>query len=64
MPKAIELLPCPFCGAKADLYGECDMVWVRCSNEFCRAQRICKFDEPEDAAENWNMRPVVKRLKT
>lgn len=48
--------PCPFCGSKAGLYGECDMVWARCSNEDCRAERICKFDEHEEAIEDWNQR--------
>lgn len=51
-----KLKPCPFCGGKAEYYGECDMLWVRCSNEDCQAQTIKKFDEPEDAATEWNNR--------
>ena len=52
-----KLKPCPFCGGEAEYYGECDMVWIRCSNYDCRAERIGKFDEPEEAAEYWNTRP-------
>jgi AbrB family looped-hinge helix DNA binding protein len=51
-----KLMPCPFCGAPARFTGECDMVWAECSNDDCRAVRICKFDEPEDAVEDWNQR--------
>lgn len=53
-----ELKPCPFCGSKAELYGECDMVWVRCSNDNCRAELITRFDEPEDAIKEWNQRAL------
>lgn len=49
-----ELKKCPFCGSKAELVGECDMVWARCGNYDCQAQRINKFDEPEDAIKDWN----------
>jgi hypothetical protein len=51
-----NLKSCPFCGSKAEFYGECDMVWARCSNYDCKAERICKFDEPEEAVEDWNQR--------
>lgn len=50
----IKLKPCPFCGGEAEYHGECNMVWVRCTN--CHAERIYKFDEPEEAAEDWNRR--------
>ncbi len=33
-----KLLPCPFCGGEAEYYGECDMVWVRCSRYGCYAE--------------------------
>jgi len=49
-----KLLPCPFCGFPAELTGECDMVWARCTS--CEAQRIYKFDEPEEAIADWNER--------
>lgn len=52
----VELKPCPFCGSPAELTGECDMIWGRCSNENCQAELIGKFDEPEDAIEDWNNR--------
>lgn len=51
-----ELKPCPFCGSPAELTGECDMVWVRCSNEDCWCQMVTRFDEPEEAIEEWNRR--------
>lgn len=51
-----ELKPCPFCGSRAEYTGECDMVWVRCSNEDCWCQLVTRFDEPEEAAEEWNRR--------
>jgi len=51
-----KLKLCPFCGSEAQYYGECDMVWVRCSNYNCGAQRSGKFDEPEEAATDWNER--------
>lgn len=51
-----ELKPCPFCGSTAELIGECDMVWARCTNYDCRAERINRFDEPEDAVKDWNER--------
>ena len=54
---AKTLKPCPFCGSKAEYYGECDMVMVRCSDYDCYAQRSGWFDEPEDAADDWNRRP-------
>lgn len=40
----------------AELTGECDMVWVRCSNEDCWCQMVTRFDEPEEAIEEWNRR--------
>jgi hypothetical protein len=55
-----ELKPCPFCGSPAEYHGECDMVWIRCSNYDCGAERSSKFDEPEDAAKDWNERPLRK----
>ena len=52
----IGLKPCPFCGREAKYTGECDMVWVVCSNYNCQAKKINKFDEPEEAAADWNVR--------
>ena len=51
-----ELFPCPFCGSEAEYYGDCDMVKARCSNEDCQCELISWFDEPEEAAEEWNKR--------
>lgn len=52
--KPDTLKPCPFCGGEAEYRGECEMTKVRCSS--CEAQTIYWFDEPEDAAEEWNRR--------
>jgi|GEM_PF-1305312 len=49
-----ELKPCPFCDEEAEYYGEEDMVRVRCS--VCGANTSGWWDEPEDAAEDWNRR--------
>jgi len=49
-----ELKPCPFCGGEAEYYGECDMVHVRC--KVCGATTPGWWDEPEDAAADWNRR--------
>ena len=51
-----DLKPCPFCGSQAEYYGECDMVKVRCHNYDCQCQLVTWFDEPEEAAEEWNRR--------
>lgn len=51
-----KMKPCPFCGSPAELYGEEYMVWCRCSNEDCRCELITRFDEPEEAIEEWNRR--------
>lgn len=51
-----NLKPCPFCGSPAELYGEEYMVWCRCSNKDCRCELITRFDEPEEAIEEWNRR--------
>jgi hypothetical protein len=55
-----KLKNCPFCGSPAELTGECDMVWARCKNYDCKAERLNKFDEPEDAIEDWNRRVTDK----
>jgi hypothetical protein len=51
-----EIKNCPFCGSKAEIIGECDMVWIKCTNYDCQSQRIGRFDEPEDAIKDWNER--------
>lgn len=52
----MELKPCPFCGSEPDLYGDCDMVKVRCTNYHCGCETRGWFDEIEDAVEHWNTR--------
>lgn len=51
-----ELRECPFCGGEAEYYSDCDMVKVRCSA--CGANTSGWWDEPEEAAADWNRRPV------
>lgn len=51
-----EMKPCPFCGSPGKPTGECDMVWIVCSNWDCQAERINKFEETEDAIADWNER--------
>ncbi len=60
MERMDKLKPCPFCGSLAELTGECDMVWVRCSNENCWCQMVTRFDEPEEAIEEWNRRAMAE----
>lgn len=51
-----DLKPCPFCGSEAEYYSDCEMVKVRCSNYDCLCHLVTWFDEPEEAAEEWNRR--------
>ena len=55
---AEQLKPCPFCGSPATMWGEEDMVWAKCSNYDCQCSLITRFDEPEEAAEVWNIRSM------
>lgn len=57
----VELLPCPFCGARGDLDsteprdGRRTLHWVECRGDECGISgRIC--DTPEAAATFWNRR--------
>lgn len=52
----LQLLSCPFCGNDAEYIGECDMVWVRCSNIDCGVVQGTRYDEADEAAEDWNAR--------
>lgn len=49
-----ELLPCPFCGGKAELVEERDHFWIRHND--CPAD-IGAFEDKGDAAAQWNRRP-------
>lgn len=52
MSKIADLLPCPFCGGKAD-FSETNAWWVRCNE--CNAETEADMS-PEAAAEIWNRR--------
>ncbi len=56
MSAATNLRSCPFCGSGAKITGEGDMLWIRCANDNCKAQRTCKFDELYEATKDWNER--------
>ena len=49
-----ELLPCPFCGERADYYASKNNWRVRCRGFHCRAQ--VKGAWPDVAASIWNLR--------
>ena len=51
-----DLKTCPFCGSEAEVYGECDMVKIQCSNYDCGCSLSGWFDDIEEAAEDWNRR--------
>lgn len=51
-----KLKPCPFCGNKAEVYEECELIKIRCSNYMCQASVNSWHDEVEDAIDAWNKR--------
>jgi Lar family restriction alleviation protein len=63
-----ELLPCPFCGSKAERYTDrCDgrfLFRFVCSNHPCGATtRVGEWSEI-DAAEKWNRRAEAPKTAT
>lgn len=59
-----EIKVCPFCGSKAEVYEECELVKIRCSNYMCQASIMNWHDEVEDAIEAWNKRATkTKQIK-
>lgn len=56
-----KLERCPFCGSEADYHYECEMVKVRCQNYDCGCDLVTWFDEPEEAAAEWNRRASMWR---
>lgn len=64
----VELKPCPFCGAKAELFQSGRMWAVQCSAE-SPTECPCKpwshyMDTPELAIEAWNRRDGDKNAET
>lgn len=61
-----KLLPCPFCGGRANVYiNEVNFVtkWsVGCGD--CNCNIDCCEDTPADAAVEWNTRSVTVELPT
>lgn len=53
----VELLPCPFCGSKAEISQTYRYTWVvSCSNEDCPCLCGIELDTKEDAEKFWNTR--------
>jgi hypothetical protein len=71
MSKAIELLPCPFCGAEANFrrFGaENDLLMVECTNQYgacCRMSADYTKESERILADKWNRRakPVSDELR-
>lgn len=58
----MDLLPCPFCGAKAKLGGKNYGWWfVSCSNSKCESI-VGSFVSDKKAAEIWNTRIESPRI--
>ncbi len=52
-----EILPCPFCGSKADMQNQFGSdYWVQCTNLDCGATDGTNNSEPNSAALRWNRR--------
>ena len=53
----IELLPCPFCGKKADMISEIFLgkMWYKVKCRGCFSQTYAE-ENPENAAHEWNRR--------
>ena len=55
----IELKKCPKCGSDAYVYSDQVFAWcdvyhmIRCRNEYC-GERTSRWDNPKDAANEWN----------
>ena len=58
-----QLMPCPFCGAPAEVSWQDDeervRVKIQCSNVHCRAERELSISDCDlfEAAARWNCRP-------
>lgn len=59
-PTDQDLLPCPFCGAKAESYGVADgQYYVACVNNDCNGQNGYE-DTRDQAKQRWNRRAAVQ----
>lgn len=66
-----ELLPCPFCGSKAEMY--INYAWshsaytILCSNSLCAVCPMVECDTEEEVVKAWNTRVektcVMKSIK-
>lgn len=64
--EAVELLPCPFCGGKADcFYDKHPSEWFtkvyRCSCKVCGLNHPQWEREEKEAIDNWNTRNGLTR---
>jgi len=51
-----ELLPCPFCGGKAEIKHDEDIAFARCKD--CEATGPTILGPRDDSEIDWNTRPV------
>lgn len=69
LQKAVELLPCPFCGARAVIKqaGETRYWWVGCEIHLCEEPKGCGVSrsayDKQEAIDRWNTRPAAKQLE-
>lgn len=58
--ESLNLLPCPFCGAPAEMVmwhgGGPDKRLVSCSSDACDVQPTVSGESPKEAAARWNRR--------
>lgn len=58
----IKLLPCPFCGRKAELrYNKDGFAYILCANDGCYARTDGCLNENE-ASRLWNTRKPMERI--
>lgn len=58
----IKLLPCPFCGRKAELrYNKDGFAYILCANDGCYARTDGCLNENE-ASRLWNKRRPIERI--
>lgn len=69
LQKAVELLPCPFCGANPVIKqaGTTRYWWVGCEIHLSEEPRGCGVSrsayEKQEAIDRWNTRPAAKQLE-
>ena len=59
-----KLLPCPFCGDKAELFeDEPRQFYVGCTNPDCKVEAFLPFSKTREIAiEHWNVRKPMEQI--